>query len=184
MSLVGKTLMKLQMEVKRKFTLCTALHLASETLEDISDLHRAGFLHRDIKPTNFVIGLLPNCRQIYIFSTLVCLENILKKDDRHRRAKQTTGSHLQHLATKMEFIKKVRCDPCDFRLTRWPTSKKANNARRRAVLLSSCGGAVFNLIQAFISPANLNEKSFDEIRCFRRTFLSANLGNCEMQCFP
>ncbi|KRY10622.1 LanC-like protein 2 [Trichinella patagoniensis] len=44
---------------------------------------------------------------------------------------------------------------------------EANNvtdpARRRAVLLSSCGGAVFNLIQAFISPANPNEKSFDEI---------------------
>ncbi|KRY93803.1 Tau-tubulin kinase 2 [Trichinella pseudospiralis] len=167
MSLVGKTLMKLQMEVKRKFTLCTALHLASETLEDISDLHRAGFLHRDIKPTNFVIGLLPNCRQIYIFSTLVCLENILKKDDRHRRAKQTTGpKEWTVYASRLIFF------------------LEANNARRRTVLLSSCGGAVFNLIQAFISPANLNEKSFDEIRCFRRTFLSANLGNCETQCFP
>ncbi|KRY82815.1 Transposon Ty3-I Gag-Pol polyprotein [Trichinella pseudospiralis] len=44
---------------------------------------------------------------------------------------------------------------------------EANNvtdsAKRRAVLLSSCGGAVFNLIQALISPANPNEKSFDEI---------------------
>ncbi|KRY97783.1 Tau-tubulin kinase 2, partial [Trichinella pseudospiralis] len=33
MTLVGKSLMKLQMEVKNKFTLRTALHLASETLE-------------------------------------------------------------------------------------------------------------------------------------------------------
>ncbi|KRY97756.1 hypothetical protein T11_8251, partial [Trichinella zimbabwensis] len=44
---------------------------------------------------------------------------------------------------------------------------EANNvtdpAKRRAVLLSSCGGPVFNLIQALISPANPNEKSFDEI---------------------
>ncbi|XP_003382034.1 putative integrase core domain protein, partial [Trichinella spiralis] len=44
---------------------------------------------------------------------------------------------------------------------------EANNvtdpAKRRAVLLSSCGGAVFNLIQALISPASPNEKSFDEI---------------------
>ncbi|KRY64914.1 Uncharacterized protein T4A_14025 [Trichinella pseudospiralis] len=44
---------------------------------------------------------------------------------------------------------------------------EANNvtdsAKRRAVLLSSCGGAVFNLIQALISPANPNEKFFDEI---------------------
>ncbi|KAL1236269.1 Uncharacterized protein TPS_07687 [Trichinella pseudospiralis] len=38
-----------------------------------------------------------------------------------------------------------------------------DSAKRRAVLLSSCGGAVFNLIQALISPANPNEKSFDEI---------------------
>ncbi|KRX46695.1 hypothetical protein T05_7938 [Trichinella murrelli] len=44
---------------------------------------------------------------------------------------------------------------------------EANNvtdsAKRRAILLSSCGGAVYNLIQARISPANPNEKSFDEI---------------------
>ncbi|KRY58459.1 hypothetical protein T03_10927 [Trichinella britovi] len=41
---------------------------------------------------------------------------------------------------------------------------EANNVtKRRAILLSSCGGAVYNLIQARISPANPNEKSFDEI---------------------
>ncbi|KRZ92743.1 hypothetical protein T08_14090 [Trichinella sp. T8] len=38
-----------------------------------------------------------------------------------------------------------------------------DSAKKRAILLSSCGGAVYNLIQALISPANPNEKSFDEI---------------------
>ncbi|KRX94092.1 hypothetical protein T4E_4352 [Trichinella pseudospiralis] len=43
----------------------------------------------------------------------------------------------------------------------------ANNVtdptRRRAAPLRSCGGAVFNLTQALISPSNPNEKFFDEI---------------------
>ncbi|KRY18569.1 putative serine/threonine-protein kinase [Trichinella patagoniensis] len=90
MSLVGKSLMKLQMEAKKKFTLRTALHLANGTLEGISDLHRAGFLHRDIKPANFAIGLPPNCKQIYILDFGMA-RKYLKDDGRHRRARETTG---------------------------------------------------------------------------------------------
>ncbi|KRZ15442.1 Tau-tubulin kinase 1, partial [Trichinella pseudospiralis] len=89
MTLVGKSLMKLQMEVKKKFTLRTALHLASETLEGIWDLHKAGYLHRDIKPANFAIGLPPNYRQTYILDFGMA-RKYLKNDGRHRRPRETT----------------------------------------------------------------------------------------------
>ncbi|KRX96620.1 Tau-tubulin kinase 1 [Trichinella pseudospiralis] len=89
MTLVGKSLMKLQMEVKKKFTLRTALHLASETLEGIWDLHKAGYLHRDIKPANFAIGLPPNYRQTYILDFGVA-RKYLKNDGRHHRPRKTT----------------------------------------------------------------------------------------------
>uniref|UniRef100_A0A8R1DFP0 Protein kinase domain-containing protein n=2 Tax=Caenorhabditis japonica TaxID=281687 RepID=A0A8R1DFP0_CAEJA len=40
----------------RKFSMASGLHLAEQTLTAIRDLHRNGFIHRDIKPTHFCIG--------------------------------------------------------------------------------------------------------------------------------
>lgn len=34
----------------------TAYHCAIETLNAISELHKLGYIHRDIKPGNFVLG--------------------------------------------------------------------------------------------------------------------------------
>ncbi|KRZ77757.1 putative serine/threonine-protein kinase [Trichinella papuae] len=82
MTLVGKSLIKLQMEVKRKFTLRTALYLASETLEDFY----IAILNRLILPA---IGLPPNCRQIYILD-FGMTNKYLKKDGLHRRPRKTT----------------------------------------------------------------------------------------------
>ncbi|KAK6036063.1 hypothetical protein COOONC_26432 [Cooperia oncophora] len=39
-----------------RFTLNTALKAAEQCLICIEELHRIGFLHRDIKPGNFAIG--------------------------------------------------------------------------------------------------------------------------------
>ncbi|CAD6191813.1 unnamed protein product [Caenorhabditis auriculariae] len=56
--LVGKNLWDLRTQElpNKKFTLNTALKIAVQTLAGIRDLHRVGYLHRDIKPPNFAIG--------------------------------------------------------------------------------------------------------------------------------
>ncbi|KAF1769578.1 hypothetical protein GCK72_001395 [Caenorhabditis remanei] len=57
MPLYGENLIDLMHSVReRKFSMSTGLHLAEQTLTAIRDLHRNGFIHRDIKPTHFCIG--------------------------------------------------------------------------------------------------------------------------------
>ncbi|KHN72996.1 Putative serine/threonine-protein kinase [Toxocara canis] len=53
----GPTLSDLQARrAYQKFTVGTATRLAIETLNAIEDLHTIGYVHRDIRPTSFVIG--------------------------------------------------------------------------------------------------------------------------------
>ncbi|KAK0416271.1 hypothetical protein QR680_012390 [Steinernema hermaphroditum] len=57
MKLVGKNLWELRVSRSTQcFTMNTALKAAVQALMSIEDLHRIGFLHRDIKPGNFAIG--------------------------------------------------------------------------------------------------------------------------------
>ncbi|PAV78657.1 hypothetical protein WR25_15464 [Diploscapter pachys] len=57
MKLINKNLWDLRVERKdMRFTLNTALKAATQSLLCIEELHRIGFLHRDIKPGNFAIG--------------------------------------------------------------------------------------------------------------------------------
>nr|CDJ92612.1 Serine threonine protein kinase-related domain containing protein [Haemonchus contortus] len=58
MTLVGSTIEDVRRNVLgRNYSKSTAMQLAQQTLESISDLHSIGYLHRDIKPQNFAIGL-------------------------------------------------------------------------------------------------------------------------------
>ena len=55
--LVGKNLWDLRMDQQdKKFSISTSMKVAEQTLAGIRDLHRAGYLHRDVKPPNFAIG--------------------------------------------------------------------------------------------------------------------------------
>lgn len=58
MPLYGDNLFDLMQKTNkdRKFSTATGLHLAEQTLTAIRDLHRNGFIHRDIKPSHFCIG--------------------------------------------------------------------------------------------------------------------------------
>uniref|UniRef100_A0A1I7THI2 Protein kinase domain-containing protein n=1 Tax=Caenorhabditis tropicalis TaxID=1561998 RepID=A0A1I7THI2_9PELO len=53
--LVGQNLWDVRLKVKQ-FTLSTSLMIGIQTLAALRDLHRVGWLHRDIKPPNFCIG--------------------------------------------------------------------------------------------------------------------------------
>ncbi|TKR57699.1 hypothetical protein L596_030366 [Steinernema carpocapsae] len=71
MKLVGRNLWDLRMERdSQSFTLSTSLKCAEQSLMSIEDLHRIGFLHRDIKPGNFAIG----CQNSKEYHTIFMLD--------------------------------------------------------------------------------------------------------------
>lgn len=55
--LLGPTLQDLFSYCGRKFNLKTVLLIAEQTISRIQHIHKKGFIHRDIKPDNFLMGL-------------------------------------------------------------------------------------------------------------------------------
>ena len=60
MQLQGKNLAELRRAQPRgAFSLSTTLRLGYQILKGIEAIHDVGFLHRDVKPSNFAVGRLP-----------------------------------------------------------------------------------------------------------------------------
>ena len=55
--LMGNSLEKLFQKFKRQFSLKTILMIVDQTIKAVEQLHMHNYIHRDIKPDNFVIGL-------------------------------------------------------------------------------------------------------------------------------
>lgn len=66
MQLLGPSLEDLLNKYKRKLKLCTVFKLADQILNLIENVHKSGYIHRDIKPNNFLIGRNKNNSQVYI----------------------------------------------------------------------------------------------------------------------
>ncbi|KJH45424.1 hypothetical protein DICVIV_08548 [Dictyocaulus viviparus] len=67
MGLVGPSLEDIRKNIVCKnFSRSTAMQASFQTLQAIADLHDIGYLHRDIKPQNFAVGLGQYENTIYI----------------------------------------------------------------------------------------------------------------------
>jgi casein kinase 1 len=64
--LLGKSLEALFVSCHHRFSLKTVLMLADQMISCIEFIHNKGFIHRDIKPDNFVMGLSPASNQVFI----------------------------------------------------------------------------------------------------------------------
>ena len=54
-------------QIRGSFSLSTTLRLGYQILKGIEAIHEVGFLHRDVKPSNFAVGRTPSTmRHIYM----------------------------------------------------------------------------------------------------------------------
>ncbi|CAH3124061.1 unnamed protein product [Porites evermanni] len=66
MDLLGPSLEDLFNFCQRSFTMKTVLMLADQMIGRIEYFHNKNFIHRDIKPDNFLMGTGKNCNKVYI----------------------------------------------------------------------------------------------------------------------
>lgn len=88
--LLGPTLSDLQKYNGGYFSLKTTLLIADQMLQRVEDLHKINYVHRDIKPDNFCIGIRDNKDMIYM------IDFGLSK----RYSDPRTGLHIKYQSSK------------------------------------------------------------------------------------
>ena len=89
--LLGKSLEKLKSEFGT-FSLKTVLMLADQMISAVQFFHEKSYLHRDIKPDNFVFGRGKEANKLYIIDYGLCKR--YRDPNTHKHVKFTSGKSL------------------------------------------------------------------------------------------
>lgn len=95
MDLLGPSLEDLFSFCSRKFTLKTVLLLAEQMLTRIEFIHRQNYIHRDIKPDNFLMGLGKQGNLVYLIDFGLAkqyCDPLTRKHIAYRENKSLTGT--------------------------------------------------------------------------------------------
>jgi serine/threonine protein kinase len=90
--LLGKSLEDLFDDCGRKFHLKTVLMLADQLLCRLEIVHTKCYIHRDIKPDNFLMGLGSRRHMVYIID--FGLAKLYRDPRTHRHISYRDGKHL------------------------------------------------------------------------------------------
>uniref|UniRef100_A0A0D9VIH6 non-specific serine/threonine protein kinase n=1 Tax=Leersia perrieri TaxID=77586 RepID=A0A0D9VIH6_9ORYZ len=127
--LLGPSLEDLFNYCHRKFSLKTVLMLADQMINRVEYMHTRGFLHRDIKPDNFLMGLGRKASQVYVIDYGLAKKYRDLQTHRHipyRENKNLTGTARYASVNTHLGVDKRRT-----------TSSSRNGSTSRKALLSS-----------------------------------------------
>ena len=91
MELLGKSIDKLFSECKKNFSNKTIFQIGYQMIQRIEYVHSKGYIHRDIKPGNFVIGKGPNSKKLYLIDFGLSKNYIDKITNKHIPYKEGKG---------------------------------------------------------------------------------------------
>lgn len=91
MELLGKSIDKLFSECKKNFSYKTIFQIGYQMIQRIEYIHSKGYIHRDIKPGNFVIGKGDKSKIIYIIDFGLSKRYIDKNNQKHIPYKEGKG---------------------------------------------------------------------------------------------
>ncbi|XP_043275041.1 casein kinase I-like isoform X2 [Venturia canescens] len=105
MDLLGPSLEDLFTFCSRKFTIKTVLMLADQMLLRVEHVHSKSFIHRDIKPDNFLMGIGRHCNRLFIidfglakrFRDPRCRIHIVYREDKNLTGTARYASINAHL---------------------------------------------------------------------------------------
>ena len=91
MQLLGKSLDKLFTETNRHFSIKTVSQIAYQMVQRIEYVHSRGYIHRDIKPGNFLMGKNFDSRTLFIIDFGLSKKYIDKNTKKHILYKEGKG---------------------------------------------------------------------------------------------